>query len=191
VDSPGEAPEPSDERLAALAAGGDQAAFAVLVGRHRLRLLKVCYRFTGHHQDAEDALQEALIRAFRGIGEFRGHSRVGTWLYSIAINAARQEAGRQARRPAPIGEEGSELPAPGTAVDGVVAGRVDVQAAFAKLTPGHRAVLILADVCECSYREIAEVLRLSIGTVKTRLFRARKELGKQLGPDWDAEGGAR
>lgn len=134
-------------------------------------------RLTGNAADAEDLCQDALLRAVKGWPLFRGESDPGTWLYRIVVNAWKN--GLRARRPtAPLDEE---LPA--RAPSGADEARDLIERALARLEPEERAVLVLRELDGRSYEEIAEVLDVPLGTVKSRLARARDALAAVLAPE--------
>jgi RNA polymerase sigma-70 factor, ECF subfamily len=134
----------------------------------------LCYRLLGRAEDAEDAVQATFVRAFRALPRFRGDSAPRTWLYRIATN----EALGLLRRRKPLPEWTEEIPgAPDGA--GAVVERLAVRAALARLSPEHRAVLVLRLWEELSYGEIAAVLGISLSAVKMRLNRAREQFRRQ------------
>ncbi|HVW33165.1 MAG TPA: sigma-70 family RNA polymerase sigma factor [Acidimicrobiia bacterium] len=171
----------SDEALAAAANAGDRAALEALLGRHVDRVHAICRRVTGHPEDALDATQEALIAVTRGLHRYDGRARFTTWLYRVATNAALDEIRRRRRRPEPA-EPSDSRPGPaGTApLEQAVATRLDVDAALAGLTPEFRAAVVLRDLCDLDYAEIAEVLDVPIGTVRSRIARGRAAIADQL-----------
>jgi RNA polymerase sigma-70 factor (ECF subfamily) len=175
----------SDEALALAANGGDRGALEVLLARHLDRVHAICRRVTGHPEDALDATQEALIAVTRGLHRYDGRSLFTTWLYRVATNAALDELRRRKRRPEPA-ELSDDRPAGsgaagGTAsVESVVAARLDVDAALAGLSPEFRAAVVLRDLCDLDYAEIAEVLDVPIGTVRSRIARGRAAIAQQL-----------
>jgi RNA polymerase sigma-70 factor (ECF subfamily) len=169
-----------DTELVVLAAGGDQAAFAELMTRHRPRLYAVCRRVTCHDQDAQEALQETMILAWKRLGEFDGRSAVGTWLYRVATNAAIDEVRRRKRTPEPTESEAMPEPTPSRGADGPVVARMDVDRALAQLPPQYRAVVVLRELCDLSYSEIAELREVPIDTVKSQLSRGRRALVELL-----------
>jgi RNA polymerase sigma-70 factor (ECF subfamily) len=166
-----------EDALLEWAKSGDDRAFGVLVTRHRAQLTAVCYRITGHPQDAEDALQAALLAAWRAMQGFEGRARFSTWLYRIAHHAALAVACK--RRPTPFDIDQFEV-----AVDAPfpeqIATRDDVTKALAKLPPDFRAALVLREYAGLSYDEIAEVQGIRIETVKTRIARARQGMALLL-----------
>jgi RNA polymerase sigma-70 factor, ECF subfamily len=178
--APGD-PRPDDE-LARRASRGDRAALDELLERHVDRVHAVCRRVLGNADDALDATQEALIAVVRGIARFDGRSQFTTWLYRVATNAALDEARRRNRRPIPstIDPDAAATRDPTGAVDA----RLDVDAALATLAPAARAAVVLRDLAGLEYSEIAEVLDIPIGTVRSRIARGRAAVAEQLGnPD--------
>lgn len=177
----------SDDLLAAAAAAGDRRALELLLDRHANRIHAVCRRILGHSEDALDATQEAMIAVARGIGRFDGRSAFTTWLYRVATNAALDEGRRRGRRPQPV----ETLPEPrptGSPIDTQVGARVDVDAALARLPEEFRVAVVLRDLCDLDYAEIAEALDVPPGTVRSRIARGRAQLAEVLGnPDRDAE----
>jgi len=166
--------EESDEALAARCAAGDRAAFDLLAGRHRRRMYAICRRVTCDDHDALDALQNALLLAWQGIGGFRGEAGVGTWLYRVAVNAAIDEVRHRARRPEP--REEVAMAAGRQAVADQVAERLTVDWAMAQLPPQFRAAIVLREYLGLSYKEIAEVRQIPIDTVKSQISRGRQAL---------------
>ncbi len=166
----------SDAELAARCAAGDERAFADLMGRHQKMLLAVCLRITGDRDDAFDALQETLTRAWRSLGRYRGDARMATWLYRIAVNASLDETRRRARRPVPV--DGIPDHGFGTRAgpEDAVVGRLTLDEALARLPPPYRTAVVLRELCGCTYEEIADVLGTPVNTVKTRISRARRAL---------------
>jgi RNA polymerase sigma-70 factor (ECF subfamily) len=176
--------EASDEALAAAANAGDRGALEVLLARHLDRVHAICRRVTGHPEDALDATQEALIAVTRGLHRYDGRSLFTTWLYRVATNAALDELRRRKRRPEPA-ELVEDRPLGGAAagskpVESAVAARLDVDAALAGLSPEFRAAVVLRDLCDLDYAEIAEVLDVPIGTVRSRIARGRAAIADQL-----------
>ena len=178
--------EASDETLAAAANAGDRGALEVLLARHLDRIHAICRRVTGHPEDALDATQEAMIAVTRGLHRYDGRSLFTTWLYRVATNAALDELRRRKRRPEPaeLAEDrplgGRGTVAASTPVESAVAARLDVDAALARLSPEFRAAVVLRDLCDLDYAEIAEVLDVPIGTVRSRIARGRAAIAEQL-----------
>jgi RNA polymerase sigma-70 factor (ECF subfamily) len=179
----------SDEALAAAANAGDRAALEILLARHLDRVHAICRRVTGHPEDALDATQEALIAVTRGLHRYDGRALFTTWLYRVATNAALDELRRRKRRPEPA-ELSDDRPVGSGAVGGttassapvesVVAARLDVDAALARLSPEFRAAVVLRDLCDLDYAEIADVLDVPIGTVRSRIARGRAAIAQQF-----------
>jgi RNA polymerase sigma-70 factor (ECF subfamily) len=173
----------ADDELATRAASGDRAALEALLERHADRVHAVCRRVLGHPEDALDATQEAMIALARGIGRFDGRSSFTTWLYRVATNAALDEGRRKSRRPLPV----AELPEPtggGSSLESRVGARVDVDAALQHLPEEFRVAVVLRDLCDLDYAEIATVLDIPPGTVRSRIARGRRVLAEVLGnPD--------
>jgi RNA polymerase sigma-70 factor, ECF subfamily len=175
----------SDDALAMRAAGGDRGALELLLDRHADRVHAVCRRVLADREDALDATQEALIAIARGITRFDGRAAFTTWLYRVATNAALDEGRRKARRPRPV----DALPEGGPAGDGAapertaaVDARLDVDAALAELPEDYRVAVVLRDLCDLDYAEIATMLDLPPGTVRSRISRGRAQLAAILGP---------
>lgn len=163
---------------------GDEQALDRLLRAHYERLHALCRRLTGNEADADDATQEALIAIARGLaaGRFDGRSRFSTWAYRVATNACFDELRRRRRRPEPTPDTVVET-ADGRAVSPADAAtaRVDVDAALSRLTPDFRAAVVLRDLCQLDYAEIAEVLGIPPGTVRSRIARGRAALAPLLG----------
>ncbi len=176
------APARSDAELVAAHAAGDPHAFGELVRRHRDRLWAVALRTLRDPEDAADALQEALISAFRGASSFRAESAVTTWLHRIVVNACVDRVRRRQVRPAvPLPEGGSgEPPVPGDAIADREL-RLDVSKALAELPIEQRAPIVLVDVQGYTVTETARVLGIPEGTVKSRCARGRARLAVLLG----------
>jgi RNA polymerase sigma-70 factor, ECF subfamily len=179
--------EATDEALAAAANSGDRGALEALLGRHFDRIHGICRRVTGHPEDALDATQEALIAVTRGLHRYDGRSLFTTWLYRVATNAALDELRRRKRRPEPaeliddrpLGSGPGAAPAVAPVESAVVA-RLDVDAALSALSPEFRAAVVLRDLCDLDYSEIADVLDVPIGTVRSRIARGRAAIAQHL-----------
>jgi RNA polymerase sigma-70 factor, ECF subfamily len=181
----------SSETAALIAAAqrGDQRALNDLLREHQPRMWAVCRRIIGSDSDAQDALQEALIAVSRHITRFDGKSAFSTWVYRIATNASLDELRRRGRRPVTLEEFPTGTTAIGAPVglgsgdhyDTVIAERLRVDAALALLPPEFRAAVTLRDLCDLDYADIAEVLGIPAGTVRSRIARARAALATTLG----------
>ena len=176
-----------DVVLVAAAQRGERDALDALLRRHHDRILAVCRRITSNSADAADATQEALLAIARGIGRFDGTSAFTTWAYRVATNASLDELRRRNRRPVPADEEtfgssGARMVTGPTSMlsSHDVDARVDIDRALAALPPDWRAALVLRDLCGLDYAEIAEVLNIPGGTVRSRIARARAALAPIL-----------
>jgi RNA polymerase sigma-70 factor (ECF subfamily) len=160
---------------------GDPDAFTELVHRHRDRLWALALRTTGHPDDAADAVQEALISAFRRAETFRGDSQVTTWLHRIVVNACLDRLRRRrsaATFPLPDDDDRVPLLSVPASEDSAVASerRADVLAALRQLSDDQRAALVLVDMEGYSVEEAADLLGCAVGTVKSRCSRGRARL---------------
>jgi RNA polymerase sigma-70 factor (ECF subfamily) len=173
-----------EQHRVASARAGDRAALERLLRDHQPQIHAVCRRITGNDADALDATQEALIAIVRGLPRFDGRARFSTWAYRIATNTCLDELRRRRRRPA-VGlpdRDGSAVDAsdhrPGPA--DLVPDRLDIDAALADLPVDFRAAVVLRDLCQLDYAEIAEVLDIPAGTVRSRIARGRALLADRL-----------
>jgi RNA polymerase sigma-70 factor (ECF subfamily) len=170
---------PSDAELLRRHVAGDDQAFGELFRRHRDRLWAVALRTVCDPEEAADALQDAMVSAFRRAADFRGDSAVTTWLHRIVVNAALDRLRRRAARPAgPAGDEQAFEALAGSAGDPAHATdtRLDVDAALRILPPQQRAALVVVDMLGFSVADAAVILDISPGTVKSRCARARARL---------------
>ena len=177
----------SDAALVEAARAGDRDALDVLLRRHYDRLFGLCRRVTGNDADGQDACQEALIAIVRGLGGFDGRSAFATWAYRVATNACLDELRRKRRRPEPVAPEEPGWGPPGSTAGpdsaDSVATRIDLDAALATLAPEFRVAVVLRDLCALSYDEIAEVVGVPPGTVRSRISRGRAALAPLLADD--------
>jgi RNA polymerase sigma-70 factor (ECF subfamily) len=171
-----------DRALVVRAVDGDRRSLELLLDRHADRIHAVCRRIVAHPEDALDATQEAMIAIARGITRFDGRAAFSTWCYRIATNAALDELRRTRRRPVPAHPDAPEAVATGSGPDDIVAARLDVDAALQHVPEEFRAAVVLRDLCDLDYAEIAEVLDIPPGTVRSRISRGRAILVEQLGP---------
>jgi RNA polymerase sigma-70 factor (ECF subfamily) len=177
----------SDEQLVRRHLDGDVRAFTTLVERHETRLYNVCLRILGSSEDARDATQDAFLTALRKLDQFRGDAAFSTWMHRVAVNACYDMLRKRKRQPmlrlvpddesGPGDDPGPPEPDPSDAV----AGAIDAGRALAKVPEDFRIVLVLADVEDLPYEEIARVLDLPIGTVKSRVHRGRIALARAMG----------
>ena len=179
---------------------GDQAAFDEMVTRYWDRIYSMVHQLLRNQQDAEEVTQDAFIRAHRGLANFRGDSAFSTWLYQIATNLARNRYWYWWRRKrdksvsfdAPVSAENDMTLADVIPADVETPGDITVTTEFVdrigtcmqKLSAKHREILILRNVKNLSYEEIAAILAISVGTVKSRIARARESLRSKLGEDF-------
>ncbi len=181
------APEADDPALVSAAQDGDGAAMDALLRRHHDRIHAVCRRLAGNDADALDATQEALIAIVRGIGRFDGRAAFSTWAYRVATNACLDELRRRKRRPVPglpegLGTRGPDVGAtPAVGIE-LLPDRLAVDDALAQLTEEFRAPVVLRDLCDMDYAEIAETLGIPAGTVRSRIARGRAQLARLLDP---------
>jgi RNA polymerase sigma-70 factor (ECF subfamily) len=170
----------------AQAQAGDRAAVEQLVRTHYDRILGVCRRITGNESDAADAAQEALIAMIRGLDRFDGRSEFSTWVYRIATNASLDEL-RRRRRPLTLvrdddhGTHEAADPNAGQRFD-QIGEREAIEAALLTLPDDFRIPVVLRDVADLDYQEIAATLGVPIGTVKSRIARGRGMLASALAP---------
>ncbi|GIW70940.1 MAG: RNA polymerase subunit sigma-24 [Planctomycetota bacterium] len=185
---------PPDEVLVMAAQAGDRNAFEQLVIRYQDRIFNLCHRKLGCREDAFEASQETFLRAYRAIGNFAGQARFYTWLFRIALNCAFSRRKRRTRRRSviagslehPEGADGAGLQEPVAPGDGPLArvvrheeGAVIAQA-IASLPPLYHDIVLLRDIEGMSYEDIAETLEIPLGSVKSRLHRARLQLRDKL-----------
>jgi RNA polymerase sigma-70 factor (ECF subfamily) len=173
------APDADGDRAdAALAATGDTAAFERLYRRHAGRIHTLCRRMIGD-AEADDAAQDVFVRAWDKLGQFRGDSAFGTWLYRLAVNLVLGKRQTLSVRSARFGGgDPDELPLPSRGVR--VDLRVDFEAAIGRLPRGAREVFLLHDVEGYTHEEIADMLHVTSGTSKSQLHRARMTLRQYL-----------
>ncbi|HEV3214205.1 MAG TPA: sigma-70 family RNA polymerase sigma factor [Vicinamibacterales bacterium] len=171
-----------EEQLVAACLAGEREAFDIIVERHRRTVYHLCYRFVGNHEDASDLSQDVFVRAFKGLGRFRGHSSLGTWLYRIGVNVClnRVSVKRPATEPIDARPHVDER-APDAAVELMRGERAaEVRAAIAQLPKKQRATVILRVYHELSHEEIAGILGSSVGAVKANFFHALGNLKRLL-----------
>ncbi len=158
---------------------GDPRAFAMVVRHYDAGLRALAYRLLGDRQRMDDALQEAYVKAFRMLPAFRGDSAAGTWLYRIAYNACLDEL-RRSRRVVPL-DSLREEPDPRPGVAEALSQRSTLADALAELAPQDRAAVLLVDAQGFDYQSAADVLGVPVGTIASRLNRARAALRRALG----------
>jgi RNA polymerase sigma-70 factor (ECF subfamily) len=175
-----------DADLVRAAQGGNQAAFGEIVRRYQRAVHRVAYGLTRNASDADDLAQEAFVRAYQAIGRFRAAEPLYPWLSRITVNLAYSLFRRRRRRPEtplePLLEAGRQWAGEEDPAEESARREYErhLQAAFAELSPEHQAVLVLRVVEGLPYEGIAETLAIPIGTVMSRLSRARTELRTRL-----------
>ncbi|MCR6546292.1 RNA polymerase sigma factor [Dehalobacterium formicoaceticum] len=180
------------EELVRRSQQGDIAAFEELISQHQQKTYNIAYRLMGNHHDAGDLAQEALIKVYKSIGSFRYDSSFSTWVYHIVTNVCRDELRKRSRH------QVSYLDEPVSLYDGEVHKEVAddtfnpedayerkesaeyIQGLINTLNPEYRMVIILREMLGLSYEEIAQELDITLGTVKSRLNRARKYLKERI-----------
>jgi RNA polymerase sigma-70 factor (ECF subfamily) len=199
VSPPAAATGEQDRALVDQARAGDVGAFEMLVRRHQGWVFTLALRMLGDRAEAEDMAQEIFLKAYRGLKRFKGASRFSTWLYAIASHHCLNQLEARRRRPLQHGRAGGRPDHaendPPAVVDRLAdqAPRADVllertdllrivQTELANLTAEHRIILVLRDIQGLSYEEIAQALGLELGTVRSRLHRARMEMKARLTP---------
>jgi RNA polymerase sigma-70 factor (ECF subfamily) len=182
-----------DRSLVTDAAAGSREAFDELVRRHQVRMYTLARVLTGGDSEAEDLVQETFVRAYRAISRFRGDSTFATWLHRIAVNVIKSYLVRRDRRAftaplseGPGNEADRELPIEslpsGEDLEDAVTTRQAIDRALASLPDELRVLVALRDIQGLEYHEIATVTGLPIGTVESRVFRARQRLRPMLEP---------
>ncbi len=187
--------ELDDNELVTLYLGGTSRAFDLLVERYQTRLLNFVYRTVGDRERAEDLVQEAFVRVYRHLARFDQSKKFSTWVYTIASNLAKNELRNRARNPLVYfqtmtsGWEDEDRPLefedPSARPDDAFDRRhlrEQVDAAVLRLPVHHRQVFVLRELEGRSYEEIAEMTKCNLGTVKSRLNRARSAFAEILGP---------
>lgn len=184
--APGGLDHLQDPDLVTRTLAGDRAAFDVLVERHRRAVYQVCYRFVHHHEDASDLAQEVFVRAWRGLGRFKGDAAFSTWLYRIAVNACLNKVGTRRPPAVPLDllehleDTAAERPGAGLRrAERAVA----VRRAIGSLPDKQRATLVLRIYHELSHQQIADILGSSVGAVKANFFHALGNLRRILGSE--------
>lgn len=177
----------TDTELLERARRGDRRAFDDLMSRHEDRVFAVCLRLLRHREAALDATQDTFLTVFRKFDQFRGDSSFSTWLYRVAVNTCHDHLRRAKRRPTDPLPDTQDPPdvAAGSSLESIEL-RGDLTRALSSLSEEFRAAVVLADVEGLGVAEVAAILGVAEGTVKSRLHRARKQLAALLGnrTDW-------
>lgn len=181
---------PTDEELIGRFQDGDIYAFEQIVKRYKDQLLNYAYRFLGAIEDSEDIVQETFLRVFRKRKAYRNIAKFSTWIYTITGNLAKTELRRRRKKKLfsisglKYTNKEYEIPdrkrGPDERADGVVMDEI-IQKAIDSLSPKFREVIILRDIQELSYDEISKIIKIPLGTVKSRVNRARLKLQEILG----------
>jgi RNA polymerase sigma-70 factor (ECF subfamily) len=172
--------EPSDAELVRRVRAGDTAAYGALVSRYRDRLGRYAVHMIGDREDAEEALQDSFVRAYRSLARCDDPARFGAWLYGILVNRCRTTGARAARRRRMFVRDAQALDEAHTEQ----ADRLDwtdaVDRAVARLAPDYREAFLLKHVEDLEYEEIAELTGTGVSALKMRVKRAREQLQKYL-----------
>jgi RNA polymerase sigma-70 factor, ECF subfamily len=183
----------NDQQLVQRVQKGDKGAFDLLVRKYQHRVLKLVSRFVNDAAEAEDVAQEAFLKAYRALPAFRGDSAFYTWLYRIAINTAKNTLVSNRRRPVdfdldlqdPEQHDRQSLLKDADTPEGVLLTdeiRGVVERALEQLPDDLRTAIVLRELEGLSYEEIAEAMDCPVGTVRSRIFRAREAIDKKLKP---------
>src|SRR6266849_10068028 len=191
--------ELDDQQLVTASKRGDQDAFAQLVQRYQRRIFNLVYRMLQQYEEASEITQETFLAAWQGLPSFRGDARFGTWLYRIAYNCAlkqletrKRDRALQAALQAEQALESEDTQIRADAELDAHDQQALVQEQLSHLPAKYRIVLILRHLQEMTYEEMAEILKMPVGTIKTHLFRARNLLKERLqGFDRDPSMGTR
>lgn len=178
----------TDRVLVERVQAGDRRSFDLLVMRYQQRIAALAWRYTRDQQDVADITQEALIRAYRALKDFRGDSEFYTWLYRITVNVAKNHLAAQGRRPvltdlddpSVVWPDQAQISAgPAAEHDGVELARV-VRRAYDELPDDLREALRLREFESMSYEQIADTMKTPVGTVRSRIFRARDAIDRRV-----------
>jgi RNA polymerase sigma-70 factor (ECF subfamily) len=179
----------TDEELVARSTGGDPESFNLLIKRWERPIYALAYRTIGREDDARDVVQEAFLRAFRGLGGFKGQAKFSSWLYRITLNLCRDWMRRQRRAPVVLTPDGVDLVELAGESEGVetadaAVARKDLSRAVARamsvLPEEQRAAIVLKEYHDLTFQEIADLLGCPLSTVKTRLYQGLTVLRKEL-----------
>jgi RNA polymerase sigma-70 factor, ECF subfamily len=182
--------EGEDRELVERFARDESHAFDEIVERYEQRVYAIALRMTGNVEDARDAMQDVFISALRALRSFRGDAQLSTWIHRVAVNASLDLLRKRKRHVAQPLEEAGEHQSDDVGPEDAAARAaraVEVQRALQKVSEEHRAVLVLHDLQDLDYAETAAALDIPVGTVKSRLHRARAEMARLLGHLRDPE----
>ena len=171
-----------DRTLIAAFQAGRREAFDLIVERHQRHVYQLCYRFVNNHEDAADLAQDVFVRAFKGLGKFKGDSSLATWLHRIGVNACLSRVAVKKPETEPVDAAPRMDTRAVNPLDEVLRGEraVAVRSAIARLPPKQRATLVLRVYREYSHEEIAGLLGSSVGAVKANFFHAVGNLRRLL-----------
>jgi RNA polymerase sigma-70 factor, ECF subfamily len=176
--------ENDDAQMVTASKNGDQDAFSLLVQRYQRRVFNLVFRMLQDYEEASEVTQEAFLAAWQGLPAFRGEARFSTWLYRISYNCALKQLETRKRdkalQTALQAEQTFEGEDPKNALLEMLDNQEMVQEQLSQLPPKYRIVLILRHLQDMTYEEMAEVLTMPVGTIKTHLFRARNLLKERL-----------
>jgi RNA polymerase sigma-70 factor (ECF subfamily) len=170
----------AEDELIARSRGGDTRAFDLLVETYQDRVYDLAYRITGHHADAQDAAQDAFVKAYLALRAFRSDASFLTWLHRIAVNAALDAIRRRPPTKSDVADPAGASCDPLADRAERVETRERIHRAIAALPAEQRAVIVLRDVQGWSYEEIAAIVEIPVGTVRSRLARGREALRSAL-----------
>lgn len=173
-----------DGDLLAAYARRERGAFDRILDRYERRVYAIALRMCGNPDDARDITQEVFVSALRALGRFRGDAQLSTWFHRVAVNASLDYLRRSSRRRTAPVEEAAAIASTDPSPDEVAGASLrarEVQRALAAISPDHRAVLVLHDLQQLDYAEVASTLDIPVGTVKSRIHRARVEMAGLLG----------
>lgn len=184
----------NDQILIDRICSGDQTAFYELVSRYKRKIYYLAYDITGDHHEAEDISQEVFMKVYRALNSFRRDAKMSSWLHQITVNASidslRKKSGRQAKTSGDlenVNPEGNLVAAGAHNLDPVRSTESSqiqnrISQALQKITPKERAVFVMCHYNDLKLKETAEILNVTVGTVKSLLFRAIRKLRKELSP---------
>jgi RNA polymerase sigma-70 factor (ECF subfamily) len=178
-------PDLTDEELVARCQAGGDDAFAELVTRYRTRVFGLIMRTVGNRSTAEDLAQDVFLRVYRGLPYFKGQAKLSTWIYRIVVSVCLQQRQAPSVIEIPVDEPGDDDHAPRQlasrdAAFGAIELRERLSKALAKLPANYRLLVAAHYLKGVQYEQLAEALNMPLGTVKTHLYRAKRQLRKML-----------
>lgn len=176
-----------DSLVRAFVGQGDNGALEILLRRHERQVYGLAYRLLGNKADAEDAMQEVFLKVFRKARTFQHDSAFTTWLHRLTVNACYDLGRKRARAPVPVEEvmvqSGDRI---GASDDAMM-----IEEALQGLSPDHRVAVTMRHLFDMTYEQISEATGVPVGTVKSRIARARMALAEALGPQAEEQGAGR